>query len=147
MLHVPHASTPANAAGPAAVTGGTTADGLTVTHVLDAGVAYLLVGSGGPGDPLTLLLPTQSDSLSGLAVFSRLGRLHARHWALVWGAGAPPASGVGFSSGDLRFCREGYSPGAAVGPAWVAVTNGVFRAATVDPDGPEPRWLPLAPSW
>lgn len=146
MVLFAHVASTAHAASPV-VGVSTAADGLTVRHVLGADVAYLVVRSEGAGDPLTLLLPTQSDSASGLAVFSRLGRLHARHWALVWGPGEPPATGVGFSSGDLRFRREGHIPGVTVGPAWVAVTDGVYRAATVDPYGPEPRWLPLAPSW
>ena len=121
--------------------------GLTVTHVVDGGVAYLLVAAEGPGEPMTLLLPTASTGPSGLTVFSRLGRVHARHWALVWGQGAPPKTGVDFSSGDLRFRREHHSPTSLVGPAWVATAEGVFRQATVDPDGPSPRWLPLTPSW
>ena len=80
-------------------------------------------------------------------MFSRLGRLHARHWALVWGAGEGPPTGVDFSSGDLRFRRESRSPAVRVGPAWVAVVDGAYRGATVDPDGPAPYWLPLAQSW
>ena len=146
MLHIQRAQPPAPAV-PTETGARTLADGLTVTYVVDGGVVYLLVRSEGPGDPLTLLLPMASSSPSGLAVFRRLGRLHAQQWALVWGQGALPATGVSFSSGDLRFRREGHSPAVAVGPAWVAVTDGVFREATVDPDGPSPRWLSLTPSW
>ena len=146
MPHVPKAHMPVHAPSLVADTR-TTTGGLILSHVVDAGVAYLLVCSTGRGDPLTLLLPTGSRPPSGLAVFSRLGRLHARHWALVWGAGERPATGVDFSSGDLRFRRESRSPAVAVGAAWVAVASGAFRGATVDPDGPATYWLPLAQSW
>jgi hypothetical protein len=117
-----------------------------VSLAREAGDAYLLVHSEGRGEPLTLLLPAAAQAASGLTVFSRLGSLHARYWALVWGVGAPPATGVGFSSGDLRFRRETHGAAVAVGPAWVAVADGVFREATIDPDGSAPHWLALAQS-
>ena len=118
------------------------AAGLTVLLAGHADVATLLVGSAGPGQALSLVLPS-GMAASGLSVFTRIGHLHARHWALVWGAGLAPASGVAFSSGDLRFRREAHVGTVAVGPAWLAVAEGVFREATVDPDGREPLWLAL----
>lgn len=146
MAHVHEPDTPAEDFSPGADTR-TTTGGLTLSHVVDAGVAYLLVCSAGRGEPLPLLLPTGVRPPAGLAVFSRLGRLHARHWAVVWGVGERPPSGVDFSSEDLRFCRESRSPAVAVGPAWAAVVEGVYRAATVDPEGLAPRSLPLTASW
>jgi len=146
VAHVPHAATPALGARPVADTR-TTTGGLRLTHVVQADVAYLRVRGAGSGDPLTLLLPTRTGPPSRPAVFSRLGRLHARHWALVWSAREPPATGVVFSSGELRLCRESRSPAVAGGAAWVPVADGTYREATVDPDGPAPRWLPLAASW
>ena len=147
MTHVPHVAAvptfPSERTGEVEVA----IPGLTVSSVVDAGVAYLFVSSRGPGEPLTLLLPTGLGQVSGLAAFSRLGRIHARHWALVWGQADPPPTGVCFSTGDLRFRRERLSPVVRVGPVWVAVADGAFREATLDPDGPAPRWLALAPSW
>lgn len=121
--------------------------GLTVSAVVDAGVAYLFASSRGPGEPLTPLLPTGLGQVSGLAAFSRLGRSHARRWALVWGQADPPPTGVCFSTGDPRCRRERRSLVVGVGPVWVAVADGAFREATLDPDGPAPRGLALAPSW
>jgi len=146
VVHVHEADSPAHDPSPVA-DARTTNGGLALSYVVDAGVAYLLVCSAGPGSPLTLLLPTGARPPSGLAVFSRLGWLHARHWALVWGAGERPPTGVDFSSGDLRFRRERRRPAVRVGLAWVAVAEGGYRGATVDPDGPAPCWLPLAQSW
>jgi hypothetical protein len=123
------------------------AGGLSVAQIVDSGVAYLRVSSTGPGEPMMLLLPVPSELPAGLSVVSQLGMLHARYWALVWGVGDPPVTGVAFTSGDLRFRREACCPAVAVGPAWVAVAEGVFRQATVDPEGSTPYWLPLAPSW
>jgi len=147
MTHVPHVvAVPTD---PTDRTGGVelAIPGLTVSSVVDAGVADLFVSSRGPGEPLTLLLPTGLGQVSGLAAFSQLGRIHARHWALVWGRADPSPTGVCFSTGNLRFRRERRSPAVRVGPVWVAVADGAFREAALDPDGPAPRWLTLAPSW
>ena len=147
MTHVPHVvavpTVPPDRTGEVEVA----IPGLTASSIVDAGVAYLFVSSRGPGEPLTLLFPTGLGQVSGRAAFSRLGRIHARHWALVWGQADPPSAGVCFSTGDLRFRRERGSPVVRVGPVGVAVADGAFREATLDPDGPAPRWLALAPSW
>ena len=57
----------------------TISGGLTLSHIVDADVAYLLVCGAGCGAPMTLLLPTGTGLPAGLAVFSRLGGLH-RCW-------------------------------------------------------------------
>lgn len=144
MTHVPRQAMTTSGALARVVHEPATTNGLTLSLALEAGLAYLLVGSTGCGDPLTLLLPAQA--VSGLTVLRRVGRLHGRHLALVWGGDSPPLTGVAFSSGDLRFRREEWSAPVAFGSAWVAVADGVFREATVDPDGPAPRWLPLEQS-
>ena len=120
-----------------------TVSGLTVALSSSDGLSSLLVGSTGPGQALSLVLPSGPGAVAGLSVFTRLGHLHARHWALVWAAGPAPASGVDFSSGDLRFRREAHVRAVAVGPAWLAVAVGAFREATVCLDDSEPLWLAL----
>ncbi len=63
--------------------------GLALSAVRDGGLDYLLLQSRlDPGH--AMLLPAGARTpVCGLATFSRLGRLHARRWALVWGPGAP----------------------------------------------------------
>ena len=121
--------------------------GLVLSAVRDGGLDYLLLQSRlDPGH--AMLLPAGAGTpVCGLAAFSRLGRLHARHWALVWGPGAPPPAPVSFSSGDLRFRREATSAAVDLGPVWVAMAEGGFHNATVDPGGPTEQRLALAPSW
>ncbi len=121
--------------------------GLVLSAVRDGGLDYLLLQSRlDPGH--AMLLPAGAGTpVCGLAAFSRLGRLHARHWALVWGPGAPPPAPVSFSSGDLRFRREATSAAVDLGPVWVALAEGAFHNATVDPGGPSEQRLALAPSW
>ena len=121
--------------------------GLVLSAVRDGSLDYLLLQSRlDPG--YAMLLPAGARTpVCGLATFSRLGRLHARHWALVWGPGAPPPAPVSFSSGDLRFRREATSTAVDLGPVWVAMAEGAFHHATVDPGGPTEQQLALAPSW
>jgi len=121
--------------------------GLALSVVRDGSVDYLRLQSRlDPGH--AMLLPAGARApVCGFATFSRLGRLHARHWALVWGPGAPRAAPVSFSSGDLRFRREATSAAVDLGSVWVATAEGAFRNATVDPGGPTEQWLALAPSW
>jgi len=148
MTHVPHVvAVPTD---PTDRTGGVelAIPGLTVSSVVDAGVADLFVSSRGPGEPLTLLLPTGLGQVSGLAAFSQLGTGHRLPLGLLErGRADPSPTGVCFSTGNLRFRRERRSPAVRVGPVWVAVADGAFREAALDPDGPAPRWLTLAPSW
>ncbi len=121
--------------------------GLVLSAVRDGGLDYLLLQSRlDPGH--AMLLPAGAGTpLCGLAAFSRLGRLHARHWALVWGPGAPQPAPVSFSSGELRFRREATSAAVDLGPVWVAMAEGGFHHATVDPGGLTEQRLALAPSW
>lgn len=123
-----------------------TAVGLVLSFVRDHGADYLLLRGTRP--VMTLLLPaTAGQSVSGVTVLNRLGHAHARHRAVVWGRGRPPSAGVVFSSGDLRFRRERTSFAVELGPVWAAVAEGVYREATVDPDGPAEQWLALSQSW
>ncbi len=121
--------------------------GLALSVVRDGSVIYLRLQSRlDPGH--AMLLPAGARTpVCGLATFSRLGRLHARHWALVWGPGSPQPAPVSFSSGDLRFRREATSAAVDLGPVWVAMAEGAFRNATIDPGGPTEQRLALAPSW
>ncbi len=121
--------------------------GLALSAVRDGGLDYLLLQSR-PDPGHAMLLPAGAGTpVCGLATFSRLGRLHARHWALVWGPGAPQPAAVSFSSGDLRFRREATSAAVDLGSVWVAMAEGGFHNATVDPGGPTEQRLALAPSW
>ncbi len=121
--------------------------GLVLSALRDGGLDYLLLQSRlDPGH--AMLLPAGADTpVCGLAAFSRLGRLHARYWALVWGPGAPQPALVSFSSGELRFRREATSAAVDLDPVWVAMAEGAFHNATVDPGGPSEQRLALAPSW
>ena len=146
MAHVPHDDVEVTLASRAVPGATVQMAGLTVSLVGEADVPALLVGSTGRGQALSLVLPADVGAVAGLSVFTRLGRVYACHWALVWGAGPAPETGVDFSSGDLRFRRETRSAAVAVGPAWLAAAEGVFREATVDPDGLAPHWLALRQS-
>lgn len=104
--------------------------GLHLLLVIDRGIRYLLLQSSLHASQ-TLLLPAgPTQPLQGLALHTRLGRLHARPWALVWSPGAAPTGEVHLSSGELRWRREADATPVQLGPVWVAGAEGVYRTAS-----------------
>ena len=77
---------------------------------------------------------------------SRLGRIHARYWALAFGSTALPAAAtVSFSTDSLRFRRTVTSIPQQLGEhCWVADAEGVFSTAATVVDGVETARIVLA---
>ena len=91
---------------------------LDVRSVLDPGQAFLL-----PLPP--------PPAIEGLALSTRLGRLHDLPWGLVWGSGVPPEGCVvTLGSDSLRFRRSAeVAPQVVSDRCWVACAEGVFSTS------------------
>ena len=105
----------------------------------------------------SLLDPTQSfllpvpapPAIDGIAMFTRLGRLHSLDWALAYGAGTlSPDCVVTFSSASLRFRSTTTAPPIQLGPdCWVADAEGVFSSAATVTAGVETARVVLTDQW
>ena len=83
----------------------------------------------------------------GLSLFTRLGRWHALHWAVLFGCDAVPPREVRFASADLRFRQEAVAVPVRLGPCWIAEARGSFATATVTPPTGSPVTVALARHW
>lgn len=92
--------------------------------------------------PVPLAAPPQ-----GLSLFTRLGRWHALHWAVVFGCDAAAPLEVRFASADLRFRQETVAVPVRLGPCWIADARGMFATATVTPPTGSPVTVALARQW
>jgi hypothetical protein len=115
----------------------------------DHGLSYLQVRSLIDPQQMFLLPVVPAPGFDGLALHTNLGRLHAIHWGLVWGAGTLPAGAtVRFSSDALRFRRTvTVTPRPLGGEAWVADAEGVFTSATTVVAGIDTARTQLAERW
>ena len=112
----------------------------------DGAVAYLDVRSVlDPGQAFLLPLPSP-PAIDGLAMSTRLGRLHDLSWGLAWGSGVPPEGCVvSFSSDSLRFRRNTeVVPQVMADRCWIACAEGVFSTAATVAHGVETARIPLA---
>ena len=107
---------------------------LWLRNPVDAGQSVLL--------PVPLEAPPQ-----GLSLFTRLGRWHALHWAVVVGRDAVPPREVRFASADLRFRQEAVAVPVRLGPCWIAEARGIFATATVTSPTGSPVTVALASQW
>lgn len=98
------------------------------------------------GQSLLLPLP-QHAAPQGFSMFTRLGRWHALHWAVVFGCDAEPPREVRFASADLRFRQDAVSVPVRLGPCWIAEARGIFATATVTPPTGSPMTVNLARQW
>ena len=98
------------------------------------------------GQSLLLPLP-QHAAPQGFSLFTRLGRWHALHWAVVFGCDAEPPREVRFASADLRFRQEAVTVPVRLGPCWIAEARGMFATATVTPPTGGPMTVALARQW
>lgn len=129
------------------------------TRVLVLSASHLLVELHDDGtlpylDVRSVLDPTQAfllpvpapPAIDGLAMSTRLGRLHDLCWGIAWGSGVPPAGCVvTFSSGGLRFRRSVQAvPHVVCDRCWLACAEGVFSTAATVVDGVETARVPLA---
>ena len=120
--------------------------GLAVELRTEPGLRYLDVRS--LLDPeQSFLLPLPSPpAIEGLALTTRLSRVHGLPWALAWGKGTPPEGcAVVFSSDSLRFRRSARVVPQLLGDeGWVAAVEGVFSSATTVVAGVETAHVLLA---
>lgn len=93
------------------------------------GVDYLLLRSTVDPGQLLLLSLQPTAPPGGISSFTRLGRLHARYWAISYGAGPGPDT-VHFVGAGIRFRRESTARPVPLGGYWAAAAEGVFATAT-----------------
>lgn len=115
----------------------------------DGGLSYLQVRSLIDREQMFLLPVVPGPGFDGLALHTNLGRLHAIHWGLAWGAGSLPAgAAVRFSSDALRFRRSvTVAPQPLGADAWVADAEGLFTTATTVVAGIDTARTQLAGRW
>lgn len=124
-----------------------TSVGLRVQALNDHALQFLLVTSRFDAEQSMLLVTGPDTPPRGLSAYSRHGRWHAVHWALVWGWGPPPQGDLVFTSRDLRFRREARASVRSLSSGWLAVCEGAFTGACLAGASDRDCWLELAPQW
>ncbi len=122
---------------------------LSVQLCEEGGLPFLEAKSRLDPDQSFLLPISQRPALSGLSLFTRLGRIHSLCWALAYGCGElAEHTAARFESDTLRY-RVGVevAPRRLCDDVWLADVDGVFDSVALLVGDRTIQQVRLAGSW